>query len=148
MGALVDLVEGTRQRLGQYLAGEITLRTFEDWFVPLTWQPEAGTDDPAVANLVSEIELCLAEYSSGHWTEAELREHLRPLLDRTAMITRPTLLAPAAIAFQIAAFGVLRVRAIVIDNEAALVGKDEEPSLTLVGGTTAITPAPQNPIWS
>ena len=139
MAVLVDLAQEVRERLGQYLAGEIPLRTFEDWFVPITWQPEVDTD-PAVMDLLSEIELCLAEYSNRHWTEAELREHLRPLFDRTAIVTRPAPVMSPAAAFHIAPFGVVHLSAIVVDNEAALVGIDEEPSLTLVGGTTAITP--------
>jgi len=139
METLIDLAPETRQWLGRYLAGEIPLRTFENWLVPMTWQSGEGTD-PAVRDLLSEIELALAEYSSGHWTETELREHLRPLLARFTTIIRPEPVVHTAPAFHIAPFGVIYLNAVVIDNEAARVGIDEEPSLTLVGGTTAITP--------
>jgi hypothetical protein len=139
METLINLAEETRQWLGRYLAGEIPLRTFEDWLVPMTWQLGAGMD-PAVTDLISEIELALAEHSNGQWTEAELREHFRALLERAARITRTAPVVQIATAFPITPFGVLHLNAVVIDNEAALVGKEEEPSLTLVGGTTAITP--------
>jgi len=65
-------------RLVQYLDGEISLHQFEDWFVPTVWSVSRTTDAGTQA-LVGEIELRLAEFSNGHWTEAELRTNLEAL---------------------------------------------------------------------
>ena len=71
----------TRSWLGRYLSNEITLRTFEDWFVPRAWNARQHGDiaDP---DPYEEIELRLAEYTSGHWTEDGLNEKLQPLVAR------------------------------------------------------------------
>lgn len=55
-----------RAWLSRYLDGQIVLAHFEEWFVPATW----GIAD---SDLVNEISLLLAEYSSGDRTEEELR---------------------------------------------------------------------------
>ena len=67
-----------RDWLGQYLDGKISLRQFEDWFVPAAWGIPR-TASPGTLRLVGEIELRLAEFSNGHWTEPELRAKLEPL---------------------------------------------------------------------
>jgi len=63
----------------RYLDGEVSLRPFQEWFVPRTWTVDAV--GAAQAAFAYEIELDLAEYSNGHRTEEELREllgaHLR-----------------------------------------------------------------------
>lgn len=68
-----------RTRLGQYLGGEISLHEFEDWFIPTAWGI-LRTANGGLAELVGEIELRLAEFSNGHWTEPELRAKLEPLV--------------------------------------------------------------------
>lgn len=70
------------EKLAKYLAGETSLREFEDWFFPETWDIDQ-IDNPALVNLVYEIKLCLAEFSNGDWTEAELRSMLRLFLKKT-----------------------------------------------------------------
>jgi len=55
-------------KLCQYLDGEIDLRAFKKWYVPNAWDMEE--------EMVHSISLRLAEYSIGHWTEAELKRHL------------------------------------------------------------------------
>jgi hypothetical protein len=67
-----------RDWLGQYLDDAISLRQFEDWFVPVAWGIPR-TANPGTLGLVGEIELRLAEFSNGHWSEAELRSKLQPL---------------------------------------------------------------------
>jgi hypothetical protein len=74
-----------RERLAEYLAGEISLREFEDWFFPETWDIDQ-VDIPALANLVYGIKLRLAEFSNGDWTETELRSLLRPFLEKYVMV--------------------------------------------------------------
>ncbi len=64
-----------RQQLADYLAGNIALGQFEDWFFAETWNIDEA-DDQALANLVYDIKLRLAEFSHGDWTEAELRSML------------------------------------------------------------------------
>jgi hypothetical protein len=68
-----------REKLASYLVGEISLREFEDWFVPASWNVAQSNNSNAV-NLVYEIELWLAEYSDGHWNEQELKNYLKPLV--------------------------------------------------------------------
>lgn len=77
MGSRLDL--DIREKLASYLVGEISLREFEDWFVPASWNVAQSNNSNAV-NLVYEIELWLAEYSDGHWAEQDLKNHLKPLL--------------------------------------------------------------------
>jgi hypothetical protein len=72
-----------RRRLAEYLASEISLIEFEEWFVSKSW-----TVTPAAVEvyaLVGSIELALAEFTSAHADEPELRSLLRPLVEqRTA----------------------------------------------------------------
>jgi len=64
-----------RRSLGRYLAGELSLSEFQEWFVPRAWDLDPS-EDALAYQLVGRIELLLAEASSGHWTEMELRENL------------------------------------------------------------------------
>jgi len=73
------------EKLAEYLAGEISLREFEDWFFPETWDIDQ-IDNLALANLVNGIKLRLAEFSNGDWTEAELRSLLRPFFEKHVMV--------------------------------------------------------------
>ncbi len=70
-----------REHLNAYLAGQITLREFEDWFFPKVWNIE-HINDPALAELVYEIKIRWAEFSHGDWTEQDLRGLLRPLSEK------------------------------------------------------------------
>lgn len=63
----------------RYLDNEISLRDFQVQFAAKSWDVEAH-QDPAAEALVYEIELRLAEYTSGHRTEAELQELLWPII--------------------------------------------------------------------
>lgn len=67
-----------RSQLAKYLAGQSSLSAFQEWFVPRAWNIEKRAD-PAAVELVHEIDLRLAEFSNGDWTEEELRSKLRPL---------------------------------------------------------------------
>lgn len=68
-----------RNRLAQYLNGEVTLEDFEEWFLAATW--DDGQDGDLGA-LVSAIRHRLAEFSNGDWSEAELKDLLKPLAVR------------------------------------------------------------------
>jgi hypothetical protein len=78
----VSLEQHIRRRLQHYFEGTITLDAFVDWFWPATFDVGAG-DDPSLVALVGEVQLRLAEFDRGHWTEAELHEQLH-------RIVRPT----------------------------------------------------------
>jgi hypothetical protein len=68
-----------REKLARYLSKKLSLRKFRAWFVPAAW----GVDDSApqsLRSLVYGIKLRLAEHSSGHWTESDLRDKLASLL--------------------------------------------------------------------
>ena len=68
-----------RQELTRYLKGQCTLKDFEDWFVPRSWNFNQNSN-PSLLKLVSQIELSLAEFSNGDWTEKELRQQFSILM--------------------------------------------------------------------
>lgn len=69
-----------RDRLSAYLASEISLRDFENWFFPMTWDADK-LDDPALLDLVYQIKLDWVEFSNGDWSEKELRSMLSSLVE-------------------------------------------------------------------
>jgi hypothetical protein len=98
-----------RRWLAAYLAGEISLSAFEDWFVPATWDLHRS-DDPVPNALAGEIKLRLAEFSSGHWTEDELKERLHHLAPRwfrepNLMATSSSVTHRAVVAFPLRTVG-------------------------------------------
>lgn len=58
--------------VGAYLAGERSLQEFQEWFVPRAWDMDVA-DVSTAAEVASGLELLLAEFSSGHWSEEELK---------------------------------------------------------------------------
>lgn len=70
-----------RERLASYLAGEISLEDFEDWFVSASWNVSQSKNQAAI-NMVYEIELWLSEYSDGFRSKDELRNLLRPFVEK------------------------------------------------------------------
>lgn len=80
-----SLEREVRQQLARYASGEILLAEFQTWFVPNTWTVERDAD-PKASQLVYRIELLLAEYSSGHWTESELRTKLRTYVGSSVIV--------------------------------------------------------------
>lgn len=64
-----------QQKLADYLDRRIALRDFEEWFAPVAWHVDESGNQ-AAEDLSNEIELRLAEFGRGHWTETELREML------------------------------------------------------------------------
>ena len=67
-----------REHLARYLNGELSLATFQESFVPAMWELDLAAEP--LRALYGGIELALAEYTNGDWTEDELRLLLRPLL--------------------------------------------------------------------
>ena len=70
-----------RKQLARYLNGKSSLQQFRKWFDVETWGLAADSDSP-VRQLAGEIELRLAEFTSGHLSENDLRAGLQAFLDR------------------------------------------------------------------
>lgn len=83
MPNIADVCDHVRQ----WLAGGISLREFEDWFVPETWNVHSSGDSE-LESLVDEIELNLSEYSDHVLNADELRREManaiRPFDQNTA----------------------------------------------------------------
>jgi hypothetical protein len=77
-----------RQELTRYLKGQCKLKDFEDWFVPSSWDFNRNTN-PSLQKLVSQIELSIAEFSNGDWSEIELRQQLGILMTNYEIYYRP-----------------------------------------------------------
>lgn len=82
MGISLDME--IRKQLGLYLNGSLSLQDFENWFLPAAWDIAPG-ENHGLDDLIRELQLRLAEASSGHWTENELKDLLRPLAAFFAM---------------------------------------------------------------
>jgi len=80
-----------REQLAEYLAHEISLHVFEDWFFAETWDVDE-TDNQTLANLVYGIKLRLAEFSHGDWTEPELRSLLHSISERYVIVENNAML--------------------------------------------------------
>lgn len=65
--------------LRRFLSGEVDALQLQAWFVPATW----GWKHPEKEhNLVGEVNLLFAEYTSGHRTPEELKSMLAAMLDK------------------------------------------------------------------
>lgn len=78
-----------RERLSQYVTEQVSLRTFDAWFVRATRDVERRNDPEAEA-LTFEIFLRLAEYSNGDCTETDLKDLLRPLTQPATVANVPS----------------------------------------------------------
>ncbi len=70
-----------QEQLRRYIADELSLDAFRDWFTPATWASDGASDNDA-RELSYEIEHRLAEFTHGDWTEQELKLLLRPFAER------------------------------------------------------------------
>lgn len=64
-----------REAVTSYVSGEVSLTQFQEWFVPRAW--EVLAENAAGADIAAEIELLLAEFTSGDLTERQLRDALK-----------------------------------------------------------------------
>jgi hypothetical protein len=67
-----------RSRLAGYISEAVSLRDFQDWLIPETW--DVRHLDSETLDLVRDVQLSLAEYSGGDITEQELRRDFALLL--------------------------------------------------------------------
>jgi hypothetical protein len=74
-----------REQLARYLANEISLRDFKEWFFCETWDVDQKAG-PALTDFIYGIKLDLAEFSHGDWTESELHRLLRASLEEHACL--------------------------------------------------------------
>ena len=75
-----------RQRLAKYLAGDIDLEQLHRWLSSEVWDIESRAE-PQTADTFREVDLLLAEYAHGDWTEAELKHRVAPLLTSYTVMT-------------------------------------------------------------
>ena len=75
-----------KRELERYLARVMSLNEFSDWVAPITMDIEQS-GSPAAIELVNEIQLRLAEFTDGYWTENQLRELLRPLASTVDVVS-------------------------------------------------------------
>jgi hypothetical protein len=68
-------IEAVQDQILEYLNSASTLPELEEWLVSHSW--DKGDMPREVSDLVYEVELLLAESSSGHLDESELRDALR-----------------------------------------------------------------------
>lgn len=68
-----------REKIASYLGNKLALDSFEDWLVQQSWNMHRDASREA-QELVSAVELRLAEYSSGHLSEEQLRAELLPFV--------------------------------------------------------------------
>jgi hypothetical protein len=84
-----------RDRVSQYLHGEIGLDSFEEWLVQRSWNMQQDSVEEA-RRLVAAIELRLAEHSSGHLDERGLRHELAGLVASEKVSDTPAILSHSA----------------------------------------------------
>ena len=65
----MELELQVRREIVRYLAGEISLAEFRNWFDATTWETGPG--------LAADVDLLVAEYSNGDWTQEELRSKFK-----------------------------------------------------------------------
>jgi hypothetical protein len=83
-----SLSRDIREWLARYLAGEISLHEFDNWFASATWTSDE-TADHETRELAHTIEHQLAEYTDGYWTEDELKRMLAPLVEHYTVTVGP-----------------------------------------------------------
>jgi hypothetical protein len=65
------------EAVDRYVHGEVTLVSFEEWFVPTAWDvSRTASEGSALHDLAAEIYLRIAENDLGHLPEAELKKSL------------------------------------------------------------------------
>jgi hypothetical protein len=78
------LATAIHHHLTDYLTGAIALDELKDRIVAITWSFDDTTSSEA-RQLAYDVELVLAEESSGYLTREELHADLRELVDRVAL---------------------------------------------------------------
>lgn len=82
---MFDIAYQLRSQLARYLAEEIPLAEFVEWFLSRCWSLNRE-EELAAGDLVREIELRLAEHSNGDLTDDELHEQFTHLLAKYSVV--------------------------------------------------------------
>jgi hypothetical protein len=70
-----------RQQIQRYVENSVSLDDFEDWVVSSSWNMHKAEDaDKEAERLVAAVELRLAEHSSGHLDESDLKREFQVIL--------------------------------------------------------------------
>jgi hypothetical protein len=77
---MINIEHSIRQHLTQLIAHEISLDTFSACFFAETLDID-NTSDARLQELVYNIKLLLAEYDHGDWSEQEMHQHFRDLME-------------------------------------------------------------------
>ena len=80
-----------REKLAKFLANEISLPDFEDWFVQQTWGVQKD-DNKELRQVIHAIELRLSEFSSEHMDEQGLRKELASFVEHGTHLAGENLL--------------------------------------------------------
>jgi hypothetical protein len=67
-----------RRSLARFISGRVSLRTFNRWFVPATWDIANGP--ASLRELVRDVKMQLYEYDNQHLTLEELQHKLSLIL--------------------------------------------------------------------
>jgi hypothetical protein len=73
-----------RQELVAVLERRLSLANFQDWLVERSWNMHKDSS-AAAQDLVSTVELALAEHSNGHLSASELEAQLRNALNQVVV---------------------------------------------------------------
>jgi len=76
--AMTDLEREIRHLVSRFVAGQSTFPDFDAAFARTTWDVPAS--DPGAQRLTYDVELPIAEFTSAHRTEQELRRELSRVL--------------------------------------------------------------------
>lgn len=74
-----------REQLIRYIAGDISLSVFREWFSQEAWNIDQRADIHT-ARMVHEIDLVLAEFDHGDWTEEEVKRHFTQLITESTAV--------------------------------------------------------------
>lgn len=69
---MTELEQEVRRRAADYVVGSSTIAEFELWLSPLAWSLN-DQSAPSLRELVADLELRIAEFTSGAWSEDQLR---------------------------------------------------------------------------
>src|ERR1700746_3354725 len=78
-----SLRDEIKDRLSRYLAGQDELSAFHEWFIPATWDIDSQSEP--VKRVAHRLQLLLAEFSNGDWSEEELRTKFWELINRSSI---------------------------------------------------------------
>lgn len=76
-----SLASEIRRNVARVVAGDLTIRQFEDWFVPATWDVERTADQEAI-RLAHQVLHRVAEYDGGLWDDDEFLTRLRDFMQQ------------------------------------------------------------------